>query len=93
MGAEHGAGAEAALSQRFLLDFPTEAARLFEAMPTAEAAAQLALQPPHAVLRCWQAMAPDVALLVLESAEGRVVLPGRVYHDEAIVLIVRDAEA
>lgn len=29
--------------------------------------------------------------LVLESADGRIVLPGRVYHDEAIVLVVRDA--
>lgn len=27
--------------------------------------------------------------LVLETAEGRVMLPGRVYHDEAIVLIAR----
>lgn len=29
--------------------------------------------------------------LVLETGEGRVVLPGRVYHDEAIVLMARDA--
>lgn len=28
--------------------------------------------------------------LVLEGAEGRVMLPGRVFHDEAIVLIARD---
>lgn len=27
--------------------------------------------------------------LVLETAEGRVMLPGRVYHDEAIVLMAR----
>lgn len=27
--------------------------------------------------------------LVLETADGRVLLPGRVYHDEAIVLIAR----
>ncbi|MDH3210372.1 MAG: mechanosensitive ion channel [Burkholderiaceae bacterium] len=30
-----------------------------------------------------------VTSLVLETDDGRVVLPGRVYHDEAIVLIVR----
>ncbi len=28
--------------------------------------------------------------LVLETVDGRVLLPGRVYHDEAIVLIARD---
>jgi len=27
--------------------------------------------------------------LVLETAEGRVALPGRVYHDEPIVLVTR----
>lgn len=61
------APAEAALTQRFLLDYPHEAARLFESMPAAEAAALLATQPPHAALRAWQSLAPDVALDVLES--------------------------
>ena len=56
------APAEAALTQRFLLDYPHEAARLFEAMPADDAAALLAAQPPHAALRAWQALAPDVAL-------------------------------
>ncbi len=58
--------AEAALTQRFLLDFPFEAARLFESMPASDAAALLAVQPKHAVLRAWEALAPDVALEVLE---------------------------
>lgn len=31
--------------------------------------------------------------LVLETAEGRVMLPGRVYHDEAITLIARHGAA
>jgi small-conductance mechanosensitive channel len=31
--------------------------------------------------------------LVLETTDGRVVLPGRVYHDEAIVLLAREAGA
>jgi magnesium transporter len=60
------APADAALSHRYLLDYPHEAARLFEAMPAAEAAALLAVQPPHAALRAWQALAPDVALQVFE---------------------------
>lgn len=59
------APAEAALTHRFLLDYPQEAARLFEAMPTDDAAALLAAQPPHAALRAWQSLSPDVALDVL----------------------------
>ena len=59
--------ADAALAHRFLLDYPHEAARLFEAMPPAEAARLLAAQPPHAALRAWQALAPDVAVQVLEG--------------------------
>ncbi len=61
------APAEAALTNRFLLDYPHEAARLFEAMPAAEAAAVLATQPAHASLSAWQSLAPDVALAVLEQ--------------------------
>jgi magnesium transporter len=60
------APAEAALTHRFLLDYPHEAARLFEAMPAADAAALIAAQPPHAAMCAWQSLAPDVALEVLE---------------------------
>jgi magnesium transporter len=59
------APADAALTHRFLLDYPHEAARLFEAMPAEDAASLLALQPPHAALRAWQLLAPDVALDVM----------------------------
>ena len=55
-----------ALNQRFLLDFPGEAARAFEAMPVEEAAALLAAHVPRAVVRAWEALAPDVARDVLE---------------------------
>lgn len=67
MGVEAFPSAEAALSNRFLLDYPYEAARLLEAMPASNAAALLAVQPPHASLRAWEALAPDVALAVLEK--------------------------
>jgi magnesium transporter len=60
------APADAALTHRFLLDYPYEAARLFEAMPSDDAAALIAAQPPHAALRAWQSLTPDVALKVLE---------------------------
>ncbi len=61
------APAEAALTQRFLLDYPNEAARLFEAMPSTNAAALIAAQQPHAALLAWQSLAPDVAMDVLEQ--------------------------
>lgn len=57
--------ADAALSHRYLLDYPHEAARLLESLPAGGAASLLADQPPHAVLPAWQALAPDVALEVL----------------------------
>jgi magnesium transporter len=60
------APADAALSARFLLDYPHEAARLLEAMSVEDAAELLALQPPHAALPAWQALAPDVALAVVQ---------------------------
>jgi len=60
------APAEAALTHRYLLDYPQEAARLFESMPVDDAAGLLAAQPPHAALRAWQALAPDVAFEMLE---------------------------
>lgn len=58
--------AESALTLRFLLDFPFEAARLLEAMPAIEAAALLADQPEHAALPAWQALASDVAAELLD---------------------------
>jgi len=57
--------AEAALTQRFLIDYPYEAAQLMEAMAVADASTLLAAQPPHVALLAWQALAPDVAQHVL----------------------------
>lgn len=65
------APAEAALTHRFLLDYPHEAARLFEAMPAPDAAALIAAQPAHAAMRAWESLAPDVALDVLEHLPKR----------------------
>lgn len=59
--------AEAALTRRFLLDYPYEAARQFESMPASEAASFLTGQPPHAALRAWEALSADVALEVMEQ--------------------------
>jgi len=57
----------AALNQRFLVDFPHEAARQLEALPRDEAAALLATASPFAAAHTWQALAPDVAAATLES--------------------------
>jgi magnesium transporter len=74
MNADADVRAEAALSQRFLLDFPHEAARLLEAMPADEAARLLAAQPPHAALRAWQALASDAALRTLQLLPDELAL-------------------
>ncbi len=59
--------AVAALNRRYLLDYPHEAARLLETMSPADGAALLSSQPPHAVVRAWQALGPDVARAILEE--------------------------
>jgi len=69
--------AVSALNQRFLLDFPHEAARELESMPFDDAAELLAAQLPRAVIRTWQALAADVAREILERLPdplGRQVL-------------------
>lgn len=58
--------AVAALNQRFLLDYPGEAARELEAMSAEDAAALLAPHVPRAVVRAWEALAADFARAVLE---------------------------
>jgi magnesium transporter len=58
--------AVAALNRRYLLDYPYESARLLEAMPPEESAALLSEQPPHAIVRAWQALVPDVARAIVE---------------------------
>ena len=65
-------GAVAALNERFLLDFPHEAAREIEAMPAADAAVVLAAAAPRAVVRAWQALTPDVAREVLECLPAKL---------------------
>jgi len=55
-----------ALNERYLLDYPVEAARLLEVMAPDDAAALLAQHAPHAIVRAWQALAPDAAAAVVE---------------------------
>jgi magnesium transporter len=55
-----------ALNQRYLLDFPHEAARRLEAMPAEDIGELMAAQPQHAVVLAWAALTPDVGRAVLE---------------------------
>ncbi len=63
----------AALNQRFLVDYPHEAARELEAMTIADAAELLAAQPPRAVVRAWQALMPDIAREVIAKLPAPLV--------------------
>lgn len=73
--------AVAALNFRFLVDYPGEAARRMELMSTAEVAALLASQPPHAVVPVWEQLASDVEQAVL------ALLP-----DETVRYLLTDLE-
>ena len=66
--------AVAALHQRYLLDYPYEAAHVIESMAPEESAAVLAPQSPHAVVRVWQVLGPDVARAILEKLPDALAL-------------------
>lgn len=59
--------AAAALSHRYLLDYPHEAARQVERMPPEEASALLAAQSGPALVRVWQAMTAEAAAAALQA--------------------------
>jgi magnesium transporter len=60
------------LNEHFLADYPREAARALEALPTDAGAALLRAHSPTARLRTWQALAPDRAADVLGQFGGEV---------------------
>jgi magnesium transporter len=60
--------ADTALSRRYLLDYPREAARELEKLPPDQAADLLAPLPPNVVLPVWQALLPDAAAATLAAA-------------------------
>lgn len=76
MSAELAAVAQ--LNERFLLEFPREAARSLEGMPVAGMVETLRAQSPTARLSSWQALASDraaeaLAALPLEQAKALLV--------------------
>lgn len=56
-----------ALTRKFLLDYPRDAALKIEAMAVEEAAAALAMQPVYALLATWKYLLPSVAADVLDA--------------------------
>jgi len=61
------------LTRTFLLDFPKQAARKIESMPSDEVASILGAQPIYALQPVWEMLAPEVAnrlLLALASAKA-----------------------
>jgi magnesium transporter len=59
--------AQTVLNERFLIDYPREAARVLETFAADANLGLLKSLSPAAVLRGWQAMAPDRAAEVLDS--------------------------
>jgi magnesium transporter len=56
-----------ALTRKFLLDYPRDAALKIEAMAVSEAAAALAMQPVYALLMTWKYLLPSVAADLLNA--------------------------
>ncbi len=62
----------AALSRRYLLDYPREAARQIEKIAADDAVALLLPLPPNVVLPVWQAMTPDAAAATLQAVPSEI---------------------
>ncbi|MES3007923.1 MAG: magnesium transporter [Pseudomonadota bacterium] len=58
---------DVALTRKFLLDYPREAALKIEAMEAEEVAVVLALQPVYALLMMWRYLLPSVAADLLNA--------------------------
>ena len=63
---DHTLPAVLALNQRFLLDYPHEAARRLEKLPAVEVAELLSSETTHVAVGAWQDLSPDIAQAVLQ---------------------------
>ena len=64
-----------ALTRRFLLDYPGEAARRIDDIPPGEAAALLASVPIHIAVPVWEHLAPDTEERLLEHLSDTAIRP------------------
>jgi CBS domain-containing protein len=61
-----------ALNRRYLTDYPREAARHLEELPSAKAADVLAQQPVHVIVPVWQHLSQDMEERVLASLSDKL---------------------
>jgi magnesium transporter len=61
-----------ALNRRFLTDYPREAARHLEELPTAKAAEVLAQQPAHVIVPVWQHFSQDTEERLLAAVSDKL---------------------
>jgi len=71
MPAEAAAAIDA-LNRRFLTDYPREAARHLEALPTTKAAEVLAQQPVHVIVPVWQHLSQDTEERLLAAVSDKL---------------------
>ncbi len=61
-----------ALNRRFLTDYPREAARHLEELPTTKAAEVLAQQPAHVIVPVWQHLSQDTEERLLAAVSDKL---------------------
>ena len=61
-----------ALNRRFLTDYPREAARHLEELPTTKAAEVLAQQPVHVIVPVWQHLSQDTEERLLAAVSDKL---------------------
>jgi len=71
MPAEAAAAIDA-LNRRFLTDYPREAARHLEELPTTKAAEVLAQQPVHVIVPVWQHLSQDTEERLLAAVSDKL---------------------
>jgi magnesium transporter len=83
--------ASAALTLRYLLDHPREAARRLERLPPDDIAALLTAQPQHALLPVWRGLTSDIEQAVLPLLPARLArhLLSELEPTEAVALLNR----
>lgn len=87
--------AAAALTLRYLLDYPREAARRLERLPAEEIAAVFASQPLHALMPVWRGLTSDIEQSVLTLLPAKIArhILTELEPTEAVALLNRLSES
>lgn len=86
--------ASAALTLRYLLDYPREAARRLERLPPEEIASVFATQPQHALMPVWRGLTSDIEQSVLPLLPAKLArhILTELEPTEAVALLNRLSE-